>query len=504
MPFFNLDNIESNINSESDFTIIGCGAVGIFLALKLSRQNFSINVIESGDIEVTNDSQKLNKIFSNNDSMKNSGSHGRYRSVGGSTTRWGGQALIFNKIDFENRSWVKNSGWPIEYSELTKFYNEANEFMELDSFDYDDKVFNYINSESQFKRSSSLNHCLSKWAKTPNFFTLHKKELNENVNIFYNATLIDVDYNEFGNKVKKISVKNKKGQVFQADINNLLLCAGGIESVRTLLLDPNQNNPHIGKFFMEHPHIYGGKIKAKNLYNLQKFFNTRIKSFRTYTSRLLLSETYQRKHELLNASAIPFFVSSSNELDIFDYLRKVKNDFNFKYLFYLYKGVNPFLIYMKEGFLFSKQKNEMVINLCIEQNPDEKNKIILSDQVDDYGKKIAEINWSISNLVKETAKFFNHALKKDFKEYLGEEYIFDNDYLNDENNYSAIFHHIGGTKISISENDGVVDKNLKLHNCDNYFICSSSIFPTSSHSNPTLSILAFAARLVNHLITKYS
>jgi choline dehydrogenase-like flavoprotein len=46
---------------------------------------------------------------------------------------------------------------------------------------------------------------------------------------------------------------------------------------------------------------------------------------------------------------------------------------------------------------------------------------------------------------------------------------------------------------------GVVDRNAALFDLPNLFIASSSVFTTSSHANPTLTIVAMAIRLAAHL-----
>jgi choline dehydrogenase-like flavoprotein len=43
----------------------------------------------------------------------------------------------------------------------------------------------------------------------------------------------------------------------------------------------------------------------------------------------------------------------------------------------------------------------------------------------------------------------------------------------------------------------VVDKNLKINGINNLFVCSSAIFPTSSHSNPTLTTLALVSKMLD-------
>jgi choline dehydrogenase-like flavoprotein len=47
--------------------------------------------------------------------------------------------------------------------------------------------------------------------------------------------------------------------------------------------------------------------------------------------------------------------------------------------------------------------------------------------------------------------------------------------------------------------DGVVDANLAVFGTENLFVASTSTFPTSSQANPTLTGVAFAVRLAEHL-----
>ena len=60
-------------------------------------------------------------------------------------------------------------------------------------------------------------------------------------------------------------------------------------------------------------------------------------------------------------------------------------------------------------------------------------------------------------------------------------------------------HHLGAARMSVRPEDGVVDENLKVHGVDNLYVASGAVFPTSSQANPTLTIVAQALRLGDHL-----
>jgi len=60
-------------------------------------------------------------------------------------------------------------------------------------------------------------------------------------------------------------------------------------------------------------------------------------------------------------------------------------------------------------------------------------------------------------------------------------------------------HQIGTTRMADSADNGIVDKNLKVHGVNNLYVLSSSVFVTSGVANPTLTIVALAHRLSDWL-----
>jgi choline dehydrogenase-like flavoprotein len=63
-------------------------------------------------------------------------------------------------------------------------------------------------------------------------------------------------------------------------------------------------------------------------------------------------------------------------------------------------------------------------------------------------------------------------------------------------------HHASGTcRMGNDPTESVTDRDLKVHGVDNLYICSNAVFPTSSAVNPTLTLVALAFRLSEHLIS---
>ena len=64
------------------------------------------------------------------------------------------------------------------------------------------------------------------------------------------------------------------------------------------------------------------------------------------------------------------------------------------------------------------------------------------------------------------------------------------------------YHHMGTTRMSAEPTRGVTDGNARVHGLANLYVAGSSLFPTSGWANPTLTILALAFRLADHLAAR--
>ena len=97
----------------ADICVIGAGAAGIALAREFIGSRTRVLLLESGGLARDPETDFLKHGESIGLPIQGL-SEGRNRSFGGTTKLWIGQCLRLEDIDFEARSWVPYSGWPIK------------------------------------------------------------------------------------------------------------------------------------------------------------------------------------------------------------------------------------------------------------------------------------------------------------------------------------------------------------------------------------------------------
>jgi choline dehydrogenase-like flavoprotein len=119
-------SIDNSCRLQSEICIIGTGAAGITLALEFLSKNVSVILLESGGARSDSMTQSLyagENAGLSYDRLEET----RSRYLGGSTNCWGGWCRPLDSLDFENRDWVPNSGWPFGKEELHRHYVRSHE-----------------------------------------------------------------------------------------------------------------------------------------------------------------------------------------------------------------------------------------------------------------------------------------------------------------------------------------------------------------------------------------
>lgn len=497
IDFNNKDQFNRLNLDEYSATIIGCGAVGIFIAKKLARNGIKSIIIESGTFGENESKQSLNDSIINRYDLEGSVHWGRKRAVGGTTIAWGGQALPFTEIDFQTREWLSNdeSNWNISLADLTPNYREAEVFLGVSNVDY------YLNGLKKLGlidplKSDKFNYHISKWANQPNMFKKYKNQIEAlgNIDVLYNAHCIGVK-NE-NNKCVSIEISDEYKNSVCIPINKLYLANGGIESVRFLLLHYPKCSEDLGNGFMEHPCLKCGEIVSNKKDKLQKAFGVKLHKLKRYSLRLSLSNKFIVDSKLANAS---FSIMFDSLQDKFDPYREAKRLSKAKFLFEGIKNIPSLVktIYVLLRYrTIYRSKPEISIVVMSEQLWSKENTLTLDDNsVDRFNQPKLKVNWKIDSTTINSVKVAYENLKLEIRNAFPEiSNIQDSINFNSisELDFSPVNHHMGGASIG-----KVVDKNLKINGITNLFVCSSAIFPTSSHSNPTLTTLALVSKMLD-------
>ena len=133
---------------------------------------------------------------------------------------------------------------------------------------------------------------------------------------------------------------------------------------------------------------------------------------------------------------------------------------------------------------------------------------IWADWIPSFGQPVAHVDWRLNDIDKASAV---RALEITL-DYLGRRGARKQEMITDvsggadswtfpphEGALETGDHHMGALRMSASPEDGIVDVNSRLHGVDNLYIAGSAVFPTGGYANPTLTIVALALRLADHL-----
>lgn len=499
----------------ADICIIGSGAAGLTVAVSLGRAHRSVIVVEAGDLE---GQEKIDVEISGRDYK--GATLGRCQAFGGTTTMWGGQMLPLEPVDFEDRCGHDTlPGWPISYDELTPYYEQALGFCGLRDVMRNDKdVWSALGLTST-SISPHLELFLSRWLPEPRFNILFGEEIQKSsqVRVLLGCTAVHLQSDETLVNLLKCRSVGEKDITVRANL--FIICLGGIESARFLLLQSLFGsrwaaNPLIGRCFADHPSIEIGNLKRLDERRFRElFYNVYLNGFK-YEPRLRLEPGLLRAEKLVGVGGWLTFESSHKAL--------VTEFFAARKKFSSWKSSTQYLEvalrllpagpevaakwwnYKFHHRAYYSPRSTARLMASVEQSPNVSSTISLSAKVDSFQQPLAAVDWRIGDCeVSAVQRFADVAAEALASAGLCQVEL---ESCFRTNNREAIakkffdqYHHIGSTRMARSCSTGVVDANLKLFGTENVYLCSSSVFPTGGFSNPTHTIIALGLRLVQHL-----
>lgn len=156
--------------------------------------------------------------------------------------------------------------------------------------------------------------------------------------------------------------------------------------------------------------------------------------------------------------------------------------------------------------LMRSRSNTYYLYFQSEQIVHRDNRVTLDDVQDELGMPRLRLHFQVTAQDRESVQRAHRLLDQELRRqdcgyltYLGDDVP---QLMHDVK--AVLGHHIGTTRMAADPAQGVVDEHCRVHGVDNLFVASSSVFPTSSHANPTLTIVAMALRVADHLKKTHS
>lgn len=473
---------------ECDIAIVGGGMAGLCLAKEFANTNAKICIFESGDLEANEQVQSLYKGNGNfvgpdnyirpfEEYIHNS----RDRYWGGTGNSWGGKCAELEVADFEERKWIEYSGWPFSHLDLQLFYDRACYYLRLPSFRVGTNTEGWqhgapLERGNHYDFTTAM-RCFSSVTGTApgESFDQYKTSVtdSERVTTYLNANIVDIHTDELKTSVDTLLLKCLNGKAHQVKARFTILATGGLEVPRILLNSRkdfpeglgNQNDV-VGRFFSGHfvlRHILQGKqSQVKVILNKDQEVTDKLK--------LYIDKDPNKAHGLFSMSRKAQWRERMSDFAVtFEELKVLEDHI------------------------------EVSVFVLTEQYPNPDSRITLSDEVDELGLNRLSMHWTLSQRdvdnVNKGLKLFDRYLKKMKLGFLSHTHCDANLVEIAE----ASRHHMGATRMHEDPTKGVVDSNCQVHGVNNLFIAGTSVFPTGGLANPTLTVMALAIKMADHI-----
>jgi choline dehydrogenase-like flavoprotein len=531
---------------KTDVCIVGAGTAGITLAKEFIDQKFRVCILESGGLKPDKETQSL-YTGENVGHPYFSLDTARTRCLGGSTNRWqieidnncfGARMRPLDAIDFEERDWVPYSGWPFRKAHLDPFYERAQAICRTEPSSFSVQDWEEIAKAKRLSfQGDQIKTVIFKFGARDAFIEDYVQEVTRaaNIDTYLYANVINIRTNRAARTVKRLRVACLPGNKFWVSAKIIIVAAGAIEIPRILLLsNKSQNvglgnqNDLVGRFFMEHLHFQLGLLvpSDQNLFQLTSLYNNiQPGNGVPIQGKLSLSERVLRRKKLLNSVAQlnPMIMLYSSLGDMFypnirsDSVKSLKairsalfQEANLDnpglHLKNISTGLDDVVITIFRAIkrrvirIFNKKRIKLyALENMSEQVPNPDSRISLSLDRDRLGMNCVRLDWRLSPIDIESAIRTLQILDQEFQRAgLGRLYV----RLKDETppmRISGGWHHMGTTRMHVDPKKGVVDENSRIHGMSNLYVAGPSVFPTGGYANPSLTIVALAVRLADHI-----
>ena len=543
----NADTVATGACLWADVCIVGGGAAGISLALSLSGHGLKIILLEGGHAVEHAPTQALYAGEVADERLHSPPDKYRQRRMGGSTTIWGGRCVPFDPIDFEARSHVPHSGWPLSYADLLPYYPEANALAEAGRFSYDADEALGPGAQPLFRRFDSAvvrTNSLERFSCPTDFGKRYAKRLQvaPDIKVLLGANCTGLRLEEGGRAIDEVEVATLSGKRFRVAARATVLATGGLETARMLLASRDVapagvGNEHdvVGRYYMCH---IAGNVGALTLRGDPR--DVRHGYELTHEGvycrrRLSIAPEEQHRHGLANTVArlhFPRITDPRHRNGVLSGLFLARRLISYEYAKRLNDGTasTPGL-YARHLFnivsdpidtcaflahwiarrslaerkfpsvILRNRSNRFSLEMHGEQAPRADSRVTLTDRTDALGMPQLRVDWRYGQGDIESVDRTLQLIARELENSGAGRLEYDRGTLEEDLMRFGAYggHHIGTARMGTDPRTSVVNADCQVHSVRNLFVAGSAVFPTSSQANPTLTLIALSLRLGKHL-----
>jgi hypothetical protein len=501
MTIIDASELAAGSRLTADVVVIGSGPAGLTVALDLAQQSVDVLVVESGGRVVVPETRDLDVGDVAGVPFRFGGqpfgtADMRLRALGGASGHWAGMCRPLDPIDFERRAWIAGSGWPIDADELAPWYTDAAATLRLGDTGWDAKAWFERCGTTSLIQPGPLETTVYQFSPPVRFGTDFGAHLESDTGprVLLGATAVDVTMTANETRVQRLVFRRLDGETFDVTANRAyVLAAGGLEVPRLLLAWGSgaggvaNSSGLVGVGYLEHPHRSAGQVRAT--------FASPIPSLyawgdapgehppATVWAGWSPSPQVQAEERIGNCVALLRFADGP-ATGVADPTAVTQ-------------AVGPLVRWVRGA-----EPHAATLDVRTEQLPSANSRVTLGSKRDATGLPRVRVDWRPSAEDDRTGRRLVELLAAEFgRAGIGRIEIHPRGRPYDEIPVEIGCHPMGTARMSENAAAGVVDRDLRAHDVANLYVCSSAVFPTTGHANPTLTIVALAHRLADHLMS---
>lgn len=513
--------------------IIGGGIAGLTLAHKLSGRGIQVALLEAGGHTLEPASQSVYQASMG--SQTHTGTHdGRFRMLGGSSTRWGGQLLPYTEDIFQPQPGVPSQPWPIALDQVAPFYPEAQRLLSADDLPFEAAELYAALGHAVpplLAELPELRVRFSKWApfSSRNLASSVAPALlapaNARAAVYLHANATELLLNRDGTRIIAVLVRNYAGTRFRFEADHFVLAAGTIETSRLLLASGSVapagvGNAHdvVGRYFHDHLSVPAVTLTGPARRQLLEYFAPFLVRGTAHTAKLEASSSLRGELALLavmahitveepedsGAGVARALLQSIQRGDLRSALRQQ--------LPKLPRASAELLQLAAAAKLrrrrFVSPRATVTLRLDSEQLPRPEVRIRIDRASTDHlGLPRTVVDWSISPAETATLRHFAAWLRERFAAVGLSPISWRPELFEQDAELTGItdtYHPMGGARMGTDPRSSVVDPDLTVHGVANLSVASAATFPAGGSSNPTFTLMALTLRLAERLSAQLS